>query len=129
MQLPLVVVVEEDGRIAESLTGAQPHRPYCVGSARSGEELREALRGACPAVVVVRMARRFVPAAAWLLEHRPGTPLVLVADHWERDLSFALLGLGVTACIAWPEDTEYLTASVQQVLAGPGRPGRAAGHV
>lgn len=116
MRYPVAIVIEEQDAIRDFVAAQFPKRSWVLASVREREELRQLLGEAHPQVVVVSWLPRFYPVCAWLLEHRPEIPVIVLAQGWSAQQELCLRDLGAVACLAWPRQRDLLRAFVSTAL-------------
>jgi CheY-like chemotaxis protein len=121
---PLVLVVEEDLDVLESICDALELEGYRVERARSGTEGLEHLRRSRPAVILVDPAMPGVGGAAFAAElqalGRGDVPIVVVSSDGNPRHATRI---GAQGYLAKPFDVRALLTQVASMTSMPGEPG------
>lgn len=111
-----ILVIEMGNEVSDFLAVAFPERSWVVSAARGLDDLRKSLAESGTLCVIAFWLPRFWPLISWLIEHRPGMPLLVLAKHWPDPLPTSLTDLGVFFCLHWPRDKELLAETVQRCV-------------
>jgi DNA-binding NtrC family response regulator len=111
-----ILVIETGNEASDFLAVAFPERSWILSAVRELDELRNSLADSGTLCVVAWWLPRFWPLIEWLVERRPGVPLILLANDWPGLLPMSLADLGVFSCLRWPRDRELLVETVQRCV-------------
>lgn len=117
MTYPVVLVLESTHFLGHVLRSRCSQRTWVLGQGRSLDDVREELRPGRDLVLVLEIAERFLETLSWVREQLPGVAVIGVMSAADARLEWALLDLGLLACVPRNRVFDQLPALVERALA------------
>jgi CheY-like chemotaxis protein len=115
-----VVVLESDSGVARLLAGRLSSHFHSVQMTRSGEELRERVAKARPAVVILDMECSRLSDVRNLRQDFPTLPIVCTHRVPDEELWIAAMDAGASDVCAADDVQKVLTSALQSVATAKG---------